>query len=174
MLDDKVYLQELKEAQQLQERIELFSGVLEMQILREASGELWYFNIKAGNFLKVKWLKRAFVVHVYNPRDLKRANNGESFAGVRNMEEPRFKTTADVLAEGTAHVLSRMPWKTGRWIPTMDMYDFKIKGYKPKDIFRIRYENPLVPNAVVTTVRNTSRARIYRIPNLEHRDSKAL
>jgi hypothetical protein len=175
-MDDKQYLKTLLEVNQpLNERIEIFSGVVDMQILREASGELWYFNIKAGNFLKVKWVKKAFVVHVYNPKDLKRANNGESFAGVRNMEQPRFKTTADVLAEGSAHVLSRMPWKTGRWMPTIDLFDFNIKGYNKKDIFRVRFENPVVSaSAAVTIMRNTSRARIYRIPNLEHRDSKAL
>ena len=173
--DDKQYLNSLLEATQpLEERIEIFSGVLSMQILREASGELWYFNVKAGNIFKTKWLKRTFVVHVYNPRDLKKKPSGVSMAGVRNLEEPRVKTTADVLAEGSAHVLARHPLKSGRWIPTMDIYDFNIKGYSPKDIFRCRYETPVVGVGSYAVVRGTSRARIYRIPNLEHKDSMGI
>jgi hypothetical protein len=167
----------LIENQLIQERIQIFSGKMSMQILNEQSGELWYCNLKAGKWYKVNWLKRFFVVHIHNPRDLKR--KGDSFGTVRNAESTRYKSKSDTIAEGTVEVLARMPWKTGRWMPTMDLHNFHIKGYKKTDMFRVRYQ-PNVSMVAATAgsvggaFREESRARIYRIPNLESKDDKAL
>ena len=169
-MEEKQYLSELQEMVQLQERIEIISGVLSMQILREMSGELWYFNMKAGSMWKVKFLKRTFAIHVYNPADLKKPH-GESNAGVRNLEAPQHRNRSAVLAEGSAHLLFRMPFKTGAGMfPTIDLYDFDIKGYKKSDMFRVRFEPP----AVGPIYLKTSQARIFRIPNLEYKDPSRL
>jgi len=148
MIDDKQYLKALLESNQpLDERLEIISGVVSLQILREGTKEMWFCNIGVKKFLKPKWFKRSLAVLVHEPKHLKKAN-GSSTAVVKLYDEDRYKyRSLDIIAQGTVHLLFRFPmlglgeiYNPGT---IYDFYDFNIKGYKKNDIFRLRFHKQM-------------------------------
>lgn len=176
-MDDKQYLQELQTAANLQERIEIISGIVPLQILKEGTKEMWFCNIAVKKFLAPRWFKRSLAVLIHEPRELKK-KNGSSTAVVRLYDDDRYKyREMDIIGQGTVHLLFRFPMLGLGEIfnpgTIYDLYDFRgVRGYKPADTFRLRFHKQMklqkVGEDIVEVPERDADGRIMRIPSIEY------
>jgi len=170
------------EQRRLNERIEIISGIVPMQILKEGSKEMWFCNIAVKKFLKPKWFKRSLVVLIHEPKELKK-KKGSSTAIVKLYDEDRYKyREMDLIAQGTVHLLFRFPllglgeiWNPGT---IYDFDQFNIKGYKKTDAFRLRFHKQMKlqqqtsiwdgSKTIVEVPERDADGRIMRIPSIEY------
>lgn len=176
MIDDKQYLTELQESANLQERIQIISGVVPMTILKEGKKEMWFCNIGVKKFLAPKWFKRSLAVLIHDPKDLKK-KNGSSTATVRLYDDDRYKyRELDIIAMGSVHLLFRFPFLGLGEIynpgTVYDLYDFQIKGYTKSDVFRLRFHKQMklqkVGEDIMEIPERDADGRIIRIPSIEY------
>lgn len=129
----------------INERIEIFSGIVPMQLVKEGTKQLWLFNMEVGKFTRVKLFKRKLFVRVDEPKELLKPH-GSTSVRIRHYDfQIKYLKESDIIEEGQVHLLFRMDPTDIGWFASgavYDFYDFQgFKQFKPTDKFRIRFQS---------------------------------
>lgn len=149
--------------------IEIFSGMVPMEIFTLGSKEVWLLNFELGKFIRRRLFKRAMHLTVDDPKHL-RMPSGSSSAQVRQYDlHIRHIERSRIIDKGVAHLKWRLNPSVTGWFSTGVVYDiFEFQGMKtlrPEDKFRLRVQQSRQEKGGPPVKEPTLDAEIFRVRN---------